>query len=230
MTATTSPALTVVPPPTHPPPQAVAQALASRRAEAAAAGSLPVLVSLCQSEVAGLSTAAAEAVGRHVMQLQAQARLLTRQAAAGQLDLAGLSPAEADALAWQVHTGGVSAAEDLVGLVLVQVRTRQHILLVHDVRPAYVLRFASVCLSGITRRLASPQPAHVLTADQSHTCVMCVYMCQADAITAQHVAEVDAAGGALSALAAGFELEEATSRRSTAAPPSPYLMAGEGRV
>lgn len=109
---------------THPPLQAVAQALAAWRAEAAAAGSLPVLVSLCQSEVAGLSSAAAEAVGRHVMQLQAQARLLTRQAAAGQLDLAGLGPAEADALAWQVHTGGVSAAEDLVGLVLVQVRTR----------------------------------------------------------------------------------------------------------
>jgi hypothetical protein len=108
-----------------PPLQAVGQALTAWRSEAAAAGSLPVLVSLCQSEVAGLSTAAAEAVGRAVMQLQAQARLLTRQAPAGQLDLAGLGPAEADALAWQVHTGGVSAAEDLVGLVLVQVSSRQ---------------------------------------------------------------------------------------------------------
>jgi hypothetical protein len=71
-----------------------------------------------------------------------------------------------------------------------------------------------------------PHPCtHVLHETKATWCV-CVHVCQADAITAQHVADADAAGGALSALAAGFELEEATSRRSTAAPPSPYLMAG----
>lgn len=101
--------------------QGVAEALRAWRAEAAASGSLPVLTSLCQSEVAGLSTAAAESVGRHVMQLEAQARLLVRQAAAGQLDLAGLGAAEADALAWRVHTGGQQAAEEVVELVLMQV-------------------------------------------------------------------------------------------------------------
>lgn len=49
---------------------------------------------------------------------------------------------------------------------------------------------------------------------------------QAAAITSQHEDAADAAEGALAALSAGFELEEAASRRSTAAPPSQYVMAG----
>lgn len=101
--------------------QALHKALTAWRAQAAAAGSLPVLTTLTQSEVSGLSKAQADAVGRHIMQLEAQGRLLLRQAAAGQLDLAGLSAGEADALAWKVHTGGAQAAEELVELVLVQV-------------------------------------------------------------------------------------------------------------
>lgn len=51
---------------------------------------------------------------------------------------------------------------------------------------------------------------------------------QAASITSQHAADAAAAEGVLSSLSAGFELEEATSRRSTAAPPSQYLMAGKG--
>lgn len=102
--------------------QALQKALVAWRAEAAAAGCLPVLSSLSQAEVAGLSAGQAEAVGRLVMQLEAQGRLLLRQAAAGQLDLAGCSPDVAAALAWKVHTGGPHAAEDLVELVMVQVR------------------------------------------------------------------------------------------------------------
>jgi hypothetical protein len=53
-------------------------------------------------------------------------------------------------------------------------------------------------------------------------------MLQAAALTSQHESDADAAEGALAAMAAGFELEEATSRRNTAAPPSPYVMAGAG--
>jgi hypothetical protein len=49
---------------------------------------------------------------------------------------------------------------------------------------------------------------------------------QAAEITPAAEAEAAAAEGALTALSAGFELEEATSRRNTAAPPSPYVMAG----
>ena len=80
-----------------------------------------MLSSLSASEVSGLSAAQAQAVGRVVMGLEAQARLLMRQAAAGQLDLVGLTPAEGDALAWRLHTGGTAAAEELVQLVLAQV-------------------------------------------------------------------------------------------------------------
>jgi hypothetical protein len=102
--------------------QALQKALVAWRAEAAAAGCLPVLSSLSQDEVARLSAGQAEAVGRLVMQLEAQGRLLLRQAAAGQLDLAGCSADVAAALAWKLHTGGPQAAEDLVELVMVQVR------------------------------------------------------------------------------------------------------------
>jgi hypothetical protein len=107
------------------PMQALHQAVTAWRAEASAAGSLPVLSSLCQSEVSGLSAGQAEAVGRQVMQLEAQARLVMRQAAAGQLDLTGLGPEEADALAWRLHTGGAQAAEELVELILMQVTTHR---------------------------------------------------------------------------------------------------------
>lgn len=108
--------------PTNPCVQALHKALTSWRAEAAAAGSLPVLTSLTQAEVSGvLSQVQADAVGRAVMQLEAAARLCVRQAAACRLDLAGLSPSEVDALAWRVHTGGQQAAEELVELLLVQV-------------------------------------------------------------------------------------------------------------
>jgi hypothetical protein len=41
--------------------------------------------------------------------------------------------------------------------------------------------------------------------------------------------ELGSAEAALSHMAAGFELEEATSRRSSAAPPSALLMAGRER-
>jgi hypothetical protein len=102
--------------------QACHKALVAWRAEAAAAGSLPVLSSLSQGEVSWLTDAQAQAVGRAVMQLEAGARLLVRQAAAGGLDLARLTPPEAQALAWRVHTGGVDAAEEVVQLVLMQVR------------------------------------------------------------------------------------------------------------
>lgn len=49
---------------------------------------------------------------------------------------------------------------------------------------------------------------------------------QASDAMSRHEGDADAAEEALTALSAGFELEEATSRRSTAAPPSAYLMAG----
>jgi len=49
---------------------------------------------------------------------------------------------------------------------------------------------------------------------------------QASDAMSRHQGDADAAEEALTALSAGFELEEATSRRSTAAPPSAYLMAG----
>lgn len=95
--------------------------LTAWRAEAAAAGNLPILTSLTQAEVTALSKAQAQAVARHVVQLEAHGRLLLRQAAAGQLALQELASDDAAALAWKVHTGGPAAAEDLVGLVLMQV-------------------------------------------------------------------------------------------------------------
>lgn len=101
--------------------QALSQALTSWREAAAAAGSLPVLASLTQAEVSALSAAQAEAVTRHILGLEAQGRLLMRQAAAGQLVLSQLSASDADALAWKVHTGGTAAAEELVQLLLQQV-------------------------------------------------------------------------------------------------------------
>jgi hypothetical protein len=55
-----------------------------------------------------------------------------------------------------------------------------------------------------------------------------IHMPQAAALTSQHESDADAAEGALAAMAAGFQLEEATSRRNSAAPPSPYVMAGAG--
>eukprot|EP00879_Flechtneria_rotunda_P022727 GHRR01024003.1.p1 GENE.GHRR01024003.1~~GHRR01024003.1.p1 ORF type:complete len:1043 (+),score=481.75 GHRR01024003.1:427-3129(+) len=97
----------------------LSQALAAWRAESAAAGYLPVLVTLSQSEVATLSQQQAQALGRSIMQLEAQGRLLLRQAAAGQLEQQ-LEARDAAALAWKVHTGGQQGAEQLVQLTLAQ--------------------------------------------------------------------------------------------------------------
>jgi hypothetical protein len=55
----------------------------------------------------------------------------------------------------------------------------------------------------------------------------CCVVLQASAEYSTALHELGAAEAALSHMAAGFQLEEAASRRSSAAPPSPLLMAGE---
>ncbi|WIA08704.1 hypothetical protein OEZ85_008128 [Tetradesmus obliquus] len=147
--------------------QDLATSLTAWRAEAAAAGHLPVLTSLSQAEVSGLSGPQAEGLARAMMRLEARGSLLLRKAAARALQLGQLDAGDAAALAWKVHTGGAAAAEEVVRVLLQQAA--------------------------------------------------------AEYSAALH--ELGGAEAALSHMAAGFQLEEATSRRSSAAPPSALLLA-----
>lgn len=70
------------------------------------------------------------------------------------------------------------------------------------------------------------------TVLQKHQCkfpAACWYcsLLQASVVYSSAVAELESAGSSLSNMAVGFKLEDATSRRSTAAPPSPLVLAGE---
>lgn len=102
-------------------PQDLATSLTAWRAEAAAAGHLPVLTSLSQAEVSGLSGPQAEGLARAMMRLEARGNLLLRKAAARALQLGQLDAGDAAALAWKVHTGGAAAAEEVVRVLLQQV-------------------------------------------------------------------------------------------------------------
>jgi len=149
--------------------QALSQALTSWREAAAAAGSLPVLASLSQAEVSGLSAAQAEAVTRHVLGLEAQGRLLMRQAAAGQLVLAQLSASDADALAWKVHTGGTAAAEELVQLLLQQVSQHTNTAILMCI----VLHHEDVHFQDGGWLLGLLQPLEQASACSQQSCVLC---------------------------------------------------------
>lgn len=153
--------------------QELSSVLTGWRAEAAAAGYLPVLTTLTQPEVAALPKAAAESLGRAMMQLEARGQLLLRQAAAKALHPGQLAAGDAAALAWKVHTGGAAAAEELVQLVLEQVGAWP---------PFWGTRLA-VLMQRLAVQRAGEVHTHRQGAGRAYVCLCLICCSRAGAVT-----------------------------------------------